>query len=182
MPRFAATILGLVLVAFSIGFNTVRYPVVWEMVNPARANETVQPATVTQPAEPESLAPAPPVPASPPPEPAKPIEVTPTPEVKAAPEVTDKTVDGNTQVGEGGTSDGDAAAKSEEAVEAELAARKPLVPVTVVSTPSVPGDEAGGGAGISRLPPVDQNDPNLASRNAQLSGGSIPIYPTTGIE
>ena len=182
MPRFAATIMGLVLVAFSIGFNTVRYPVVWEMVNPARASESAQPATVTQPVEPESLAPTPPAPASPPSEPAKPIEVTPTPEVKAASEITDKIVNGNAQLGEGGTSDGDAAAKSDEAVEAELAARKPLVPVTAVSAPRVPGNVAVGGAGISRLPPVDRNDPNLARRNAQLSGGSIPIYPTTGIE
>lgn len=174
--------LGLVLVAFSIGFNTDRYPVVWEMVNPTRANETAQPATVTRPAEPECPAPAPPAPAAPPPEPAKPIEVTPTPEVKAAPDVTDKIVDGNVQPGEGGASDSDAAAKTEEAVEAELAARKPLVPVTVVNSPSVAGNVAVGGAGISRLPPVDRNDPNLASRNAQLSNGSIPIYPTTGIE
>jgi hypothetical protein len=181
MPRFAATILGLVLVAFSIGFNTLRYPVVWEMVNPARASESAQPATVTQPEKPESPAPTPPAPASPPSEPAKPIEVTPMPEVKAVPEVTEKIVDGNAQLGEGGTSDGDAA-KSEEAAEAELAARKPLVPVTAVSAPHVPGNEAVGGAGISRLPPVDRNDPNLANRNAQLSGGSIPIYPTTGIE
>jgi hypothetical protein len=180
MPRFAATILGLVLVAFSIGFNTVRYPVVWEMVNPAQANAAVPTTTVTQPAEPES--PAPPAPVTPPPEPAKPIEVTPTPEVKATPDVTDKTVNGTVQASEGGTSDTDAAAKSEEAVEADLAARKPLVPVTVVSSPRFAGNVAVGGAGISRLPPVDQNDPNPATRNAQLSSGSIPIYPTTGIE
>ena len=57
MPRSATTILGFVLVAFSIGFNTIRYPVVWEMVNPARANETAEPATVTPPVEPERFAP-----------------------------------------------------------------------------------------------------------------------------
>ena len=39
MPRSAAAILGLTLVAFSIGFNTVRYPMVWEMIGPARASE-----------------------------------------------------------------------------------------------------------------------------------------------
>lgn len=189
MPRFAATMMGLVLVAFSIGFNTVRYPVVWEMVDPARASERAEPAAVTQPAEPESPAPTPPVSASPPPEPAKPIEVAPTPEVKAASEVAvqpaegvDKAVSEKGQATEGVASDGDGAAKSEEAVEAELAARKPLVPVTVMDTPTASGDKAVGGAGISRLPPVDPNDSNLASRNLQLPGGSIPIYPTTGIE
>ena len=39
MPRSAATIFGLALVAFSIGFNTVRYPIVWDMVGPASERE-----------------------------------------------------------------------------------------------------------------------------------------------
>ena len=53
---------GLVLVASSIGFNTVRYPVVWEMVGPARANESAQPAAASQPEKPESPTTQPPVP------------------------------------------------------------------------------------------------------------------------
>jgi pyruvate/2-oxoglutarate dehydrogenase complex dihydrolipoamide acyltransferase (E2) component len=67
MPRTAAAILGLTFVAFSIGFNTVQYPVVWEMVGPVPANESAQAAVVSPSEEPESLAPA--VPPQPAPEP-----------------------------------------------------------------------------------------------------------------
>ena len=38
MPKTAATMTGLLLAACSIGFNTVRYPIVSEMVGPALAS------------------------------------------------------------------------------------------------------------------------------------------------
>ena len=165
MPRSAATILGLMLVAFSIGFNTVRYPVVWEMVSPARTSESAQPAAASRPAEPEN-----PAPATPPSHTAKPIEVQP------APEVTGKIVIGNSQSAEAGPTSSDAAT-------AELETRKPLVPVMPVSSPNALGDEAAGGAGIRRLPPVERADSNSANHHPTVSvDGSIPVYPTTGIE
>jgi hypothetical protein len=162
----------LMLVAFSIGFNTVRYPVVWEMVNPARASESVQPAAASQPEKPES-----PTPAPPPSNPAKPIAVQP------APEATDKTVIGNAQSAESNSASGDAATASEEAAAAEREVRKPLVPVTPVSAPNALRNEAAGGAGIRRLPPVARANANPVNRDpTRPFDGSIPVYPTTGIE
>lgn len=172
MPRTAATILGLLLVALSIGFNTVRYPEVWEMVNPIRASETPPSAAASMPEKPSSAPPQLAVP-SPPPKPIevkppKPIEVKPTPAVaeKAAveqPGVEQKKAAGN-----------------EPAADQEV--RKPLVPVTTVPAGS-PDSGVADGAGIRRLPPVDPNNANLANRDPlQSANGSIPIYPTTGIE
>ena len=173
MPRTAATILGFVLVALSIGFNTVRYPEVWEMVNPNRASEVPPSAAAPPPEKPASAPPQLAVP-SPPPKPIevkppKPIEVKPTPAVaeKAAvelPGVEQKKAAGNEFA-------------------ADQEGRKPLVPVAQVNTAETPEKGGADGAGIRRLPPVDPNSANLANRNfQQMQGGSIPIYPTTGIE
>ena len=50
MSRTAAAILGLTLVALSIGFNTVRYPAVWDMSGPAQASESA-PAVAASPSK-----------------------------------------------------------------------------------------------------------------------------------
>jgi len=58
-----------------------------------------------------------------------------------------------------------------------------LVPVTQVSSSNAPADGPAIGTVIRRLPPVEQADSSATNRNAALSlGGSIPVYPTTGIE
>ena len=60
MPKMAATLLGLALVAFSIGFNTARFPIVWGMVGPVGQPEAaIEPASKAppQPAHPENPAP-----------------------------------------------------------------------------------------------------------------------------
>jgi hypothetical protein len=163
MPRSAATMLGLMLVAISIGFNTVRYPVVWEMVGPVRASESVQSAVASPSEKPDS----PPQPS----QPADPIEGKPTPEVA------DKVVAGDSLSVEGSPASGD------RAVASEAEARKPLVPVTPVISANALGFGAAGGAGIRRLPPVVQTDLGAANRvSAQSFGRAIPVYPTTGIE
>jgi len=173
MPRTAATILGFLLVALSIGFNTVRYPEVWEMVNPNRVSGAPPETAAPVPEKPASAPPQLAVP-SPPPKPIevkppKPIEVTPTPAVaeQAAveqPGVEQKKAKGN-----------------EPATDPE--GRKPLVPVAQVNTAETPEKGGADGAGIRRLPPVDPNGASLVNRGLQaLEGGSIPIYPTTGIE
>jgi hypothetical protein len=161
MPRSAATLLGLVLVALSIGFNTVRYPVVWEMVGPARASESAQPAAA-KPEQPESPAP----PQQPPSPPVKPIEV------KPVAEAAEKIKAGGAASTEAKTED--------DAASAEPVARKPLVPVAPMISSNAPGS----GAGMRRLPPVESVDSNAAvSRDtAAVLNGSIPVYPTTGIE
>jgi hypothetical protein len=169
MPRSAATLLGLMLVACSIGFNTVRYPVVWEMVSPVQANQPLQPAAAPQPEKPEGPTAAQP---EPPPAPSsKPIEVKPTAEFAQ------QIVVEHPASNKAKSANGDAEA-------AEQQGRKALVPVIPVSSSSgVPGSEAAGGVGIRRLPPVEQTGSNLANRDpARSFDNSIPVYPTTGIE
>ena len=166
MPRSAATILGLTLVALSIGFNTARYPVVWEMASPARASQAAASAAAIQPEKPESPAPLPQQPSRP----AEPIKV------KSVSEVTDKITVDNTVSAEAKPATGGAAAVEPEA-------QKPLVPVMQISSASAPPSEAAGGAGIRRLPPVKRADSIAVDRNTSPSfNGSIPVYPTTGIE
>jgi hypothetical protein len=160
MPRSAATMLGLMLVALSIGFNTVRYPVVWEMVGPVRASDSVQSVAASPQDAPDH-----------PSQPADPIEVKPTPEVA------DKVALGDSPSVQGSR------ASSDVAVASEGNAQKPLVPVTPMISANASGFGAAGGAGICRLPPVVQADVSAAGRvPSQSVGRSIPVYPTTGIE
>lgn len=87
MPKTAATLLGFAIVVVSIGFNTTRYPVVWEMVGPA--GQPAGAADTTQPAMPSANteSPAPVAQESPSPLPAAPAA-----EVQPVPEATDKIV------------------------------------------------------------------------------------------
>ena len=165
MPRSAATILGLVLVASSIGFNSVRYPVVWEMIGPARANESTQPAAASQAEKPDSPTTQPPAP--PPGQPAKPIEMKPASEAAEQRAV------------QNGVAAKVVLAGGNDAAAAEPGVRKPLIPVTPVSMAGRPADAAA----IRRLPPVEQSGTNpVSAQGGDLSAGSIPVYPTTGIE
>jgi hypothetical protein len=211
MPRPATVLLGLILVACSIGFNTMRYPVVWEMVGPAQTHPSAQSAAATQsekaePSVPSQQAEPPPAP------PAKPIE---------APTATAST-DGVGAGNAGGDSPMDANAKNGTAPEksgmktgtgaaisgasggappqdpaepvsvftpngtpvsaGEKDARPALVPVTQVGSSGTMGSRAAVGADIRRLPPVGQTGLGPAASAAMTYGGPIPIYPTTGIE
>ena len=168
MPRSAATMLGLILVAASIGFNTVRYPVVWQMLSPANAAQPSPPKT-SPPEEPESPA-APAHQPAPPSPPAVPMAI------RHEPEVAEKVAVGNPAPAETKTATGINATVVE--------ARKPLVPVPPLGLHNAPGNEAAGVAGIRRLPPLlTQTEPIVAARNPSESiDGSIPMYPSTGIE
>jgi hypothetical protein len=83
---------------------------------------------------------------------------------------------------------GKAAAATKPAAVAKTASTEPkpqkqLVPVTQVSQPNTPPNGATIGTVIRRLPPVEPADANAVNRDAAVSaGGSIPVYPTTGIE
>jgi hypothetical protein len=166
MPRSAATILQLALVAFSIGFNTVRYPVVWEMLSAAGSGASGQPTAAQQQQQQEP--PASVQEASPP---ARPIEAPP------AAQVADR---------RGAEQSPPAAAACPNANQRaadQPDAGRPLVPVTRISAQSAPESGAADAAVIRRLPPVEQA--NLNSVNPQRGGlpsDTIPIYPTTGIE
>jgi hypothetical protein len=167
MPRSAATVFGLVLVAFSIGFNTARYPVVWEMVKPARASESAQAAIASQAEQPEPPPPPQPVPSLP----AKPIDVKPASD-SASKVVADTAAPADA-----------APARPVEAATGQSETRKALVPVTPISSERGLAGESVVGVGIRRLPPVPPSDPLAVSHDAAvLANGSIPFYPTTGIE
>ncbi len=174
MPRSAAAILGLALVALSIGFNTVRYPMVWDMVGPARATEK-EVSSSPRPKEPASHSPAPPSRKAPPPRTAEPIAV------KPAPVAAKKSVEKPRP--SAAKPDGGTAAQDKKPAAAEPKPEKQLVPVTQVSLASAPANGATIGTVIRRLPPVEPTDPNAANRaNTLPAGGTIPVYPTTGIE
>jgi len=154
MPKMAATLLGLALVAFSIGFNTARFPIVWGMVGPVGQPEAaIEPASKAppQPAQPEN--PAPSQPAQPEiPAPAEPQQPSPTAEPPA---------------------DSDQTAALAES-------RKPLVPVLPASVPKDAAGNADPAAGICRLPPVDHSGPGPGDRyTAQFFAGAVAVYPST---
>jgi len=153
MPKSAATGLGLILVALSIGFNTARYPVVWEMVGPARACEAA-------PSEPQSSQSEPPQAVE---EPVKPIEAAPVDKARADEDA--------------GMEAPPAVAEAPTATHAEPMTRQPLVPVVAVMSAR---ESAIDGRSIRRLPPVDLAGAN--DRAATVWDGSTPVYPTTGIE
>jgi len=188
MPRSAATIFGLALAAISIGFNTVRYPLVWEMIGPARAGEKVLSSAPSALAEPASHPPTPPPRAAPPPRPALPPRKAEPIAVKPAPVVAQKSVAKKPQPAAPGPESGQAAADKKPAASPKVAAAEPkpqkrLVPVTQVSRSNAPADTATVGTVIRRLPPVEPVDPNATNGNAAPTpDGSIPVYPTTGIE
>jgi hypothetical protein len=186
MPKTAATITGLMLAACSIGFNTVRYPIVSEMVGPllasappgdvcdagvppaASGNAAVPPAAT---ADAQTATKEEPLPSAP----AVLAEVKPVPDLAtvvpdAIPPVAERT-------------DKPAAAKDDDAAAGSTVPEKPLVPVSQAavlgSTPA--GGELAGA--VRRLPPVDPNQPPPPSgRNWQSAGGAVPVYPSTGIK
>ena len=150
MPRSVATMLGLVLAAVSIWFNTVRYPIVWEMAGSAQVSQSVQPAAASQPAEAEN----------------------PT----ASSETAAKAAVG----GVAGPIAGHATAEKDERA-ANMEPHKPMVPVLLVSSSNALAGESG--VGVRRLPPVSGGDACPVNRDSLASqDGSIPVYPSTGIE
>ena len=161
MPRSVAAMLGLILVALSIGVNTARYPVVWEMVGASRVCEPAQSVALLHSEEGQSSA-------KPLPHPIPPIDVGPVSELTKKPVVDGEVPHQSKLVAQ--------ATPREPA--AEPRRNKPLVPVVPVSSRSAK-DSAGA---IRRLPPVGRTGMMPGGDLSQFFGPSIPIYPTTGIE
>ena len=152
MPKMAAMLLGLALVAFSIGFNTARYPIVWGMVGPGG-----QPAAASEPAS--RAPPQPDQPENPPT--AEPQQPSPTAEPQQPSPPAEPPADS-----------GQTAALAE--------SRKPLVPVLPISVPKDAAGNADPAAGICRLPPVDDSGPRPGERyTAQFFAGAVAVYPST---
>ena len=176
MPRTAATMFGMVLVALSIGFNTVRWPIVGRMVGPAEGptlpgESTVPPATPEQPANPAAAQPASPAPTAP----------VAAPAVKPLPDVDKTAGDDRPAIPLEQPADF-APTAGENPSSASIRQQTPLVPVprTRTSTEPAAGIEYDGT--VRRLPPVDPSEPPPVSGNRPSSDGALPVYPSTGIE
>lgn len=199
MPRTAATIVGLVLVACSIGFNTSRYPIVWRMTGPSAVTAS-EPAAAppTTPASDKPTEPAKPAEPVKPVEPVKPIEpVKPVEPIKEKPVAPVPPAKEEAKLSPDAKDKKDATAKPSPKPQADqpkvdqpkakrfslvsTQSDKPLTPVPrVISVERMLG-EPDPAASVCRLPPVDPNVPSPARDTSPLPGGAIPIYPRTGI-
>lgn len=160
MPQSAATLLGLILVAASIGFNMSHWPVVGRMVAQV---EELAPVAEAVDALPTSETPAP-VTASPP---VMPNDVRPVPDVEKAVIVAKPTVLVNS---------------SNETDVPVISRERPLVPIPPFRNAPLPVVADTFDPTIRRLPPVDEERPSSWAGHDASVGNSIPIYPSTGIE
>ena len=157
MLRTAATLLGLAVVALSIGFNTMRYPLVWEMAGSARTSEAAQSVAAVPSERPEN-----PVPGQPP-------QLVPAPsagrlEVKPIPEATDRiAVDKSSGAEANALPDPHLA---DEAATAVPDTQKPLVPVVAASLSAASRGGMVLSPGVRRLPPVESANSDPASRGS----------------
>ena len=164
MPKPAITLLGLMLAAVSIGWNTWRYPVVWQMVDSrtpsVSAGESAPAATEPSAKSTEPSA-----------KPTEPSEKSAS-KAKAAlpaaiasatplPDVPKKIIP-------------DRAAATLEVSPASAVGERQLRPISAI--PSSGGDAA---AVLQRLPPVDPNEPPPSFDLRTADGGTI-VYPSTG--
>jgi hypothetical protein len=162
MPRPAVALLGIALAAIAIGVNTVRYPMVWDRIGPAVAgapapSEEPPPLAVASERN-EAVIPPP-----------APIAREKSPQVNPPhPEVIQTAV--NDRHAE------------KPASAANFEKRELLVPVTFPPASNASETHPAQGEILERLPPIDAVFPNPNSRDAaQVSNGSIPIYPSTGM-
>ena len=163
MLRAAATLFGCAIVAFSIGFNTKRYPVVWEMTAPVRANESAHPAIASPSVESERHAS---------PEPTAPVVHS---DIKPIPDVAERAEDAQVKAPPRPTPAADTTAPT---LTSET--HTPLVPVTPVSLPATSADKTAWAPGVQRLPTIERSDSTRLVR-APASDGPLPRYPSTGI-
>ena len=122
----------------------MRYPVVWEMTAPARANEPAHPAAALPPEKPEHLAPAAPPQAVPPPVVRS--------EIKPIPEPAETNGRDNPLPPEVQSLPPAAATPDAATAATRPETQKPLVPVTTVSAPTMPNGGAAGRRACSSPP------------------------------
>lgn len=167
MAKTTATIIGLTLAAVSIGVNTWRFPVVWQMADPQsvmKVSEAAdeQPVAMEIPSASPSIA-----------EDSTPQPIAPIANIASIQAPIAQTV-----------AEGDFATEEDEGTIDEWeysppVAEEPLVPVNFAGV-SRSGDQADGRRAIvQRLPPVVQAE---QATNILNFGGPMPAYPSTGIE
>jgi hypothetical protein len=183
MPKSAAIFFGVVLVAASIGFNIWRYPTVWQMTG------TMMPSAVKMAEAPAAPRPTPaavePLQASGSASTISPIKLPPSkPEYAATPPLLMKGPDVPKPIADVKGKQ-TAAVKIESPPPAPDRLEKPMAPVPKMAgiTSAVPpiGGLQGSDA-VRRLPPVDPSEPTLVGTYPSRFSGSIPIYPSTGIQ
>lgn len=164
MAKTMATIFGLVLAAVSIGLNTACYPIVWQMAEPALALKTSDESPpAASPEQPATL--VPPV---------------------ATPETTDLFAEDDPQPEETAptieydVSPTDDLPAMEEPTAASPVMEEPLAPVHFAGLSGGEGSGTVAREAVRRLPPVVWSDPIPAG--SWSNSGSIPVYPSTGIE
>ncbi len=182
MPRSAAAMLGIALVAFSIGFNTVRYPVVWEMVAPTGTSEGSDPTNMSPSSPAVAETPAVPRSAVEPPKAMATTSGTVPIFASAKMGLSPLTTPPSPQLVEDAAADETQGTSSENAEGAAGAreVQKAMVPMVPVALSRLSSDNMAE-SGIRRLPPVVPGYVSPASV-IQFPSDSIPIYPTTGIE
>lgn len=205
MPRIAASLAAVITLAVCIGFNTVRYPIVWEMVACAHRTPLSQQASVSQPS-PSALS----LPAESHPgyvcsdgvcrliEPEAPQPATPSKQVETTPPAI-LTVDQHPRSTPTATPATPVALKQTQPASQALPAEPPaeaaaLVPVArpprqckpvAHSTPrttevqAAKADPPASGLRVRHLPPVDPVATLQPPDQETLPLGQIPIYPST---
>jgi hypothetical protein len=171
MPRIAVAVGVVALIAFSIGFNTTRYPLVWEMVGgPLQQGQPSQPQSSAVPPQPTTVA----------------------QDIAAAGTSTEMDQGGNAYTDTSGSAADHPPQPVSSSVEgppgvdaAEPTTSTVLAPqLARVEPPDLRKDTALGmdsGGEIRRLPPVDQVAPSPADRRLERSPQDpISIYPGTG--
>lgn len=169
MHRTATTMLGLAVVAVSIGFNTLRWPIVEQTVASVEPASPEESAAVAPPSEP----PAQPAAA----QPANPLPTLPT--VKPVPDA--EKIGGENLPPNRAAPPGDIAAAGENRPPAAIRQERPLVPVPQMRDPIAPAGAAAYDGKVRRLPPVDFGQPTPIVIGQPSPYGAMPVYPTTGI-
>ena len=163
MPKTLPAIVAAAVIAFSIGFNTARYPIVWEMVgastHAAEESGGAESAAAPQPAKADDL-------------------------IASIPS-------DNPALIRSAEAQGPAAVYSDraETVKTEPAGAEsspqfvPLVPVPGYLFNDIGSQGVGQYPGVRRLPPVYEEAPIPAGRYAaEYPQSPITIYPSTGVE
>jgi hypothetical protein len=163
MPKTLPAILAVAVIAFSIGFNTARYPIVWEMVGASAhvADESggAETAAAPQPAKADDL-----IASIPSDNPAL---------IRSA----------ETQVPAAAYSDRAEAVITEPAGVESSPQFVPLVPVPGYLFKDIGSQDVGQYTEVRRLPPVYEEAPIPAGRyTAEYPQSPVTIYPSTGIE
>ncbi|MGA2058982.1 MAG: hypothetical protein ABSG67_00765 [Thermoguttaceae bacterium] len=163
MPKTLPAIVAVAVIAFSIGFNTARYPIVWEMVGAsarlAEESGGTEAAAAPQPAKTDELTAS--IPSDNP-------ALTPSAETQGpAAILPDQAI----------------AVKTEPAGAESSPAFVPLVPVPGYLFNDNGLQDGGQNTGVRRLPPVYEEAPIPAGRYAaEYPQAPVTIYPSTGVE